>query len=303
MSVYTLISTESLTQFLTSYAVGELINYEGVTEGVTNTIYKIKTTRGQFVLTLFEDLSEEQLGFFVTLQISLLKKGLKLPKIVGVVGCEIKCLAGKPAILSEFLPGVSPSQPTRQQASEIGVALAVLHNAVTDFPLSRENPFSLSWHNNLAITVMPYLTDGQKVLLQSELSYQAAQNYTELPSGIIHMDLFPDNVLFMENTLSALLDFYFACHDAFVYNLAIAMNSWSLTEKGINNTSAEMLLVAYQMERSLSKLEMQQLKNLSRYAALHFWLTRLRDQHLMTAKEGVQVKPAEALEALLLHLQ
>ena len=300
MSVYTNITKNELHHFLKEYSLGELLDFSGISEGVTNTIYKVVLENGEFVLTIFEELNSTELPFFIDLVDYLNANGVSCAKVIADrKGERIKCLKNKAAIMSEFLPGSTLSEPNIKQAQVIGKTLATLHQVAIDFSVSRENPFTLNWHIDLAKQLSSHLSYEEATLLERELYYQQQQDYSHLPKGIIHMDLFPDNVLFQGDQLSGLLDFYFACYDVLLLDLAVTMNAWSLTASGFNNMCAETILIHYQLQRALTSDEMQQLTNIRRYAALHFWLTRLRDYYLVPKQKGVLVKEPQQFSDML----
>ena len=300
VSVYTHITKNELQDFLIEYSVGELLDFSGVSEGATNTIYKVKLENGEFILTIFEELNFSELPFFIDLVDYLNSMGVNCAKIIADKNGErIKCLKNKAAIMSEFLLGATLSEPNIKQSQVTGKALAILHQVAIDFSAHRENPFTLNWHIDLAKQLLPHLPSEEMTLLERELYYQQRQDYSHLPKGIIHMDLFPDNVLFQGNQLSGLLDFYFACYDVLLLDLAVTMNAWSLTASGFNNMCAETILVHYQLQRQLTNAEIQQLTNVRRYAAVHFWLTRLRDYYLVPRQDGVVVKEPQQFSEML----
>jgi homoserine kinase type II len=300
MSVYTIITRAEVDALLRQYDIGELEAYTPIKEGVTNSIYKLSTSDAEFVLTIFEALTDSELPFFINLTESLYREGLPCPQVMSDKrGKYIQHVQEKAAIISEFLPGRNVTEPTIKQCSIVGSTLANLHLKTQNFKARRSNPFTLQWHENLAADLREHLAPNQLSLLNNELSHQQAQHYAALPRGIIHMDLFPDNVLFDGDQLTGLLDFYFACNDHYLLDLAVAMNAWSLKELSYQLPHAEALLAAYQSVRPLEHDEAAQLKNMQRYAALHFWLTRLRDYHLVAAQENVLVKDPRQFEELL----
>lgn len=300
MSVHTTLTTEQVNTWLQLFSIGELTQFEGISAGITNTIYKVDTEQGEYVLTLFEHLSANELPFFIELQKQLVAKQVVCPGIIHTIdGQYIQTLRNKPAMLSEFLPGQTLTTANAKQCQALGVALAQLHTVTESFTLTRHNPFDFAWHEQCAAQVFPRLNDSQQTLLQNELQHQQQQDYSSLRTGICHMDLFMDNVLFTGDDLSGILDFYYACNNFYALDLATAMCAWSITPDGINLGKGEYVLVAYQQSRALELDEMQELKNLQRYTSLHFWLMRLHDKLLVPAQKNVTVKPPEEMQALL----
>lgn len=300
MSVHTHITTIELAEFLKKYSLGELENYTGIADGITNTIYRLQTTESQYILTLFENLTTEELPFFVNYMQYLQHKGYPCPQIMPMKNGEtITELANRPAIIASYLTGEMVKEPSLSQAKIVGAALGQLHLLSEECNLQQKNYYDFSWHIALADQVTASLTEEQQQLLAEEIEWQQQQDYSQLPEGLCHMDLFPDNVLFENEELTGVLDFYYACHNYYLLDLATTMCAWSLTNDGINKTLGENVVVQYQMQRPLTKQELPHLKNMQRYAALHFWLTRLRDKYLVPAQEGVLVKDPNQFEALL----
>jgi homoserine kinase type II len=300
MSVHTLITQDEIQDFLAPFAFKRVQHFSGIADGITNTIYRVNIDDKDYVLTIFEELTAEDLHFFIALMDFLHQQGLVCPKIIhDNHGQAVHLLKGKPAMLCEFLPGATLSTANNIHCQAVGSALGQLHQRIQHFPELRNNPYDLAWHIALAKRVSPHLTAAQQKLLTQELHHQQAQDYSQLPMGICHMDLFIDNVLFAGDQLTGLLDFYFACTNYYLLDLAVAMCAWSISSTGINKAHAEHLLVAYQAERALTAAELPHLPNMQRYAALHFWLTRLRDKYLVPAKEGVLVKDPNQFEKLL----
>ena len=301
MSVHTIISYTELEQLLQDYSLGNVIGYQGIADGITNTIYSLTTTTGRYIVTLFETLAADELPFFIDFMTYLQAHQFPCPQVIPMnSGEKVGELFGKPLLLTAFLPGVTLHSISSGQAQAAGDLLGRLHQLSDQCDLQRDNPYDLAWHHSLAAQLLPHLTNEQQTLLQDELAWQQQQDYSALPMGVCHMDLFPDNVLFQEGTLTGVLDFYFACSNYYLLDLAVAMCAWSLTDEGLNKTLGEHLMVQYQMQRPLTKAELPHLKNMQRYAALHFWLTRLRDQCLVPAQPGVLVKDPKKFEDMLL---
>ncbi|HRO00476.1 MAG TPA: homoserine kinase [Nitrobacter sp.] len=300
MAVYTDVAAEELADFLKAYDIGEVLSYKGIAEGVENSNYLLHTTSGSFFLTLYEKrVAIDDLPFFLGLMGHLAAHGIVCPQPVKARNGEtLGRRAGRPTAIIEFLEGVWPRKPNVAHCAAVGAALAKLHLAGRDFSMKRANALSVSSWRPLfeqagacADTVQPGLHD----FLKAELDHLEARWPRELPGGVIHADLFPDNVLFLGDRLSGLIDFYFACHDFFAYDVAICLNAWCFEpDHAFNVTKAQALLGAYHRERALSEAEQAALPLLARGAALRFLLTRLVD--FLNVPAGALVKPKDPLE-------
>ncbi len=302
MAVYTEVGDEELEAFLAEYDIGTVVSCKGIAEGVENSNYLLQTDRNTFILTLYEKrVREEDLPFFIALMDHLAGKGLSCPTPVhGKDGEALRRLADRPAAIISFLQGMWVRKPTPQHCHGLGQALAEFHLAGQDFAMQRPNDLSVKgWHTlfadcaERADTVAPGLRDE----LESELNYLTAHWPGDLPSGVIHADLFPDNVFFLGKTLSGLIDFYFACNDFLAYDIAVCLNAWCFEpDTSFNVTKARLMLQAYRDVRPISSNELQALPLLSRGAALRFLLTRLYDW--LNQIEGALVKPKDPIEYL-----
>ncbi|MBZ0217143.1 MAG: homoserine kinase [Fimbriimonadaceae bacterium] len=283
MAVYTEVSDSELTAFIASYDVGALLSFRGITEGVENSNYLLHTETGPLILTLYEKrVNEDDLPFFLGLMHHLADRGLNCPTpIADREGNTLRQLAGRPAALISFLEGMWVRRPYPEHCAALGTVLAKFHIGATDFKLTRENalapagwPPLFAGSRNQADTVVPGLANE----IETELAF-LAQNWPRgLPQGIIHADLFPDNVFFLGDTLSGIIDFYFACNDILAYDIAICLNAWCFeTDNSFNVTKARALLRAYADLRQLSEAEYNALPILARGAAMRFLLTRLYD--------------------------
>ena len=300
MAVYTDVPAEELTLFLCDYELGELLAYKGIAEGVENSNFLVHTGRGYFILTLYEKrVAPGDLPFFLGLMEHLANKGLTCPQPVkNRRGAVLGTLGGRPAAIVTFLEGMWIRQPGAGHCSAVGEAVAKLHRAGADFPLKRGNALSVAGWRPLfqaAAARADEVRDGIKEALDAELSFLERAWPTDLPRGVIHADLFPDNVFFLHNSLSGLIDFYFACTDTLAYDLAICLNAWCFeADHTFNITKGRALLEAYRRVRPLSRAEREQLPLLARGAALRFLLTRLVDW--LDVPPGALVKPKDPLE-------
>lgn len=302
MAVYTEVSDEEVGAFLAQYDLGAVVSLKGIAEGVENSNYLLQTDRGSFILTLYEKrVAEEDLPFFLGLMEHLAERGVACPTpIAGRDGKALRQLSGRPAAIISFLEGLWPRRIQNRHCAELGGALAQFHLAGADFPMTRRNNLSVpDWRPlflksaGRAHEVQP----GLAQLLDDELDHLEAHWPADLPAGLIHADLFPDNVFFKGERLSGLIDFYFACTDALAYDLAICMNAWCFEPDGqFNVTKARLLLSNYRKARPFSDAELAALPLLARGCAMRFLLTRLYDW--LHHPPGAFVKPKDPLEYL-----
>jgi len=300
VAVYTEVSDDELAAFLATYDIGQVLSYKGIAEGVENTNYFLHTTSGSYILTLYEKrVREADLPFFLALMEHLASRGLTCPQPVRNRHDEpLGRLAGRPGVIVSFLTGVSVRRPSARHCGAVGEALARLHLAGADFAMRRPNALSLSaWPGLFALaaseadTVAPGLSERTaRELEQLERIWPSS-----LPGGVIHADLFTDNVFFIGDELSGIIDFYFACTDAFAYDLAICLNAWCFEPDGsFNRTKGRAMIAGYQAVRALEPAEVAALPALCRGSALRFMLTRLVDW--LNVPPGALVRPKDPLE-------
>ena len=300
MAVYTDVAADELAEFLARYDIGELLSYKGIAEGVENSNFLLHTTAGTFFLTLYEKrTSLGDLPFVLGLMSHLAQHGLACPQpVLTRSGDTLGALAGRPAAIIDFLEGVWPRKPSAAHCAGIGAVLAKMHLAGRDFALRRPNPLTVgNWRPlfNQAADHADSLQHGLRDLIACELDHLEANWPRGLPDGVIHADAFPDNVLFLGDTLSGLIDFGLACNDTFAYDVAICLNAWCFEpDHSFNVTKAGAFLNAYQRERKLSAPEQGALPLLARGAALRIMLTRLVDW--FNVPPGALVKPKDPLE-------
>jgi homoserine kinase type II len=300
MAVYTEVSDEELTSFIASYGLGELKSFKGIAEGVENTNYILHTSQGSFILTLYEKrVAREDLPFFLGLMEHLAAHGVSCPTPVrDLEGRNLNELAGRPAALVTFLEGFWVRRPTASHCAAVGEALARLHLGGEGFRLKRPNALGLAGWRPLyerfaekAASVTPGLDE----LIEKELSVLEARWPGGLVEGVIHADLFPDNVFFLGEKLSGLIDFYFACNDALAYDIAVCLNAWCFeTDLSFNITKGRALLRGYESVRLLTAPERQAMPMLARGAAMRFLLTRAYD--LLNTPPNALVSPKNPLE-------
>lgn len=311
MAVYTEVSDEELIEFVAGYGIGEVTSCKGIAEGVENSNYLLTTETGSFILTLYEKrVNPDDLPFFLGLMGHLAAKDIPCPTpLQNADGQALGRLCGRHAAIISFLDGMWPRRITPDHCAGLGQAMAKLHLAGADFEIKRPNALSVhSWRSLLeasgerADEVKP----GLAALLSEELDALEAGwpgQESGLPAGVIHADLFPDNVFFQGGELSGLIDFYFACNDVFAYDLAICLNAWCFEPGGdFNVTKARRMLTAYRKVRDFSAEELAALPLLARGSAMRFLLTRLYDW-LNTPKDALVTpkNPLEYLEKLKFH--
>jgi homoserine kinase type II len=300
VAVYTEVPDDALAAFVAEYDIGAVLSFKGIAEGVENTNYFLHTEAGNFILTLYEKrVNEADLPFFIHLMEHLAARGLTCPQpLRNRAGESLGRLAGRPAALVTFLEGLSIRRPGPRHCGALGEALARLHEAGRDFGMRRENALSLEGWPPLyeaAKAQADGVAPGLAERIRSELSYLEAHWPRELPVGVIHADLFTDNVFFIGENLSGIIDFYFACTDFLAYDLAICLNAWCFENDGsFNITKARALLAGYERVRRLEDAEVASLPVLCRGSALRFMLTRLVDW--LNVPPGALVKPKDPLE-------
>ena len=308
MAVYTPVSAADLSAFLADYALGAPVALEGIAEGVENSNFHLATERGRYILTIYEKrVDPADLPFFLGLMEHLARHGMPCPLPVQARdGTALRRLAGKPAAIVSCLDGRWPRRIAVEHCAALGEALARLHLATSDFTLTRRNALSFAgWHSlfqgcrGKAHAVEP----GLEAEIAAELAHLAAVWPEDLPQGVIHADLFPDNVFFAGDQVTGIIDFYFACNDLLAYDVAICLNAWCFEPDGeFNVTKARALLQGYRRHRVLSEAEIAALPVLARGSALRFLLTRLYDWlHQVEGAKVVPKDPREYLKKLRFH--
>jgi homoserine kinase type II len=301
MAVYTDVAADELAEFLKGYEIGDLLSYKGIAEGVENSNFLLHTTSGHFILTLYEKrVARSDLPFFLGLMTHLASRGISCPQPVKDKGGEaLSALAGRPAAIINFLEGIWPRKPNVVHCAGAGGALARMHLAGADFPMCRPNALSVSGWRPLfeqAASRADEVQIGLRDFIASELEFLESGVWPkQLPAGVIHADLFPDNVFFLRERVSGIIDFTFACNDTLAYDVAICLNAWCFeSDYSFNVTKARAFLGAYGRERKLSDAEERILPLLARGAALRFLLTRLVD--FLNVPVGALVRPKDPLE-------
>ncbi len=309
MAVYTEVWDDAVAAFLEEYEVGALVAFRGIAEGVENSNYALKTTRGDFILTLYEKrVDPAELPWFLGLMEHLARRGIDCPLPVAARdGAALRCLCGRPAAITTFLPGVWPRRVRVEHCGPLGAALAGMHLGGRDYAPRRENALGpVGWPPLLAL--IRARADEVRAGLAAELERALAAILSdwprELPEGHIHADLFPDNVFFLDGRVSGLIDFYFAATDLLAYDLAVCLNAWCFeADFAFNITKSRALLRAYAAVRALSAAEQAALPVLCRGAAIRFLLTRLFDWlHTPEGAFVIRKDPLEYLRRLRFHL-
>jgi homoserine kinase type II len=287
VAVFTEVSFDVARDLFVRLHLGELQSLEGCAGGIENTNYFATSSQGDYVLTLFERLTAQQLPFYLHLMKHLALHGIPVPDPhADANGDILLTVLGKPAAVVNKLRGKSELQPSAAHCAAVGGMLARMHLAARDFTHAQPNLRSLPWWNETVPVVLPFVTAEQSVLLQSELAFQnhtaASSAYSALPRGPIHADLFRDNVMFENGALTGFFDFYFAGCDSWLFDVAVCLNDWcvDLTTGQADAAREAAFLTAYQTVRPFAAAERQLLGAMKRAGALRFWISRLWDFHL-----------------------
>ena len=309
MAVYTNISLIELNEFLDLYSIGKADDLVGIKSGIENTNYLVKINNQKYILTIFEKRThQDDLPFFFNLMNHLNDSGIKCPQAIKTKDDEYyKLLKGKPASLTSFVDGKILNRIEPNHCSELGKSMALLHNASSVLNMSRNNQMGFENFGVLIKKLEENMAESDDVpieLIKNEYHFLNQNISFNLPSGIIHADLFPDNVFFANNSLSGIIDFYFSCNDYYAYEIAICINAWCFEEKSneFNISKAKKLLSSYNGVRELTISEIDSLPLLCRAAALRFLLTRLIDFYQETSSSLLIKKdPIEYLKKLKFH--
>jgi homoserine kinase type II len=300
LAVYTSISDEDLASFLADYDIGDPLSFSGIAEGVENSNFMVRTTTGTYILTLYEKrVNPDDLPFFLNLMNHLAGKGLSCPRPVpNKSGETLGTLNGRPAAVVTFLDGIWHRKVAPVHCRALGTEMARMHQMGADFGMVRENSLSVQSWRPLLESCGPQsdsVKPGLYGFLEEEITYLEQNWPADLPRGVVHADLFQDNVFFLGDELSGFIDFYFACTDMLAYDVAICLNAWCFENDGsFNITKARLMITAYESVRKLSDAELAALPVLARGAATRFLLTRLYDW--LNHPEGAFVKPKDPME-------
>ena len=306
MSVYTPITQQQLIDFLTDYQLGELIKFSGIKEGIDNTNYRLTTTKGRYILTLFEKLTAKELPFFFDLLEHLQAGNISCPQPQkNKYGKRILQLQSKAVAIFNCLEGNSILEPTEKQCAAIGFELGKIHRLGVRFPKKRTNEMGEAWIQKTVTGLKAKLTVDELEMISYYLSKRDLEKINSLPCGIIHADLFKDNVLFNDNKITGILDFYLACEDHLLLDLAIVCNDWCCDLQGqLQPEKINALVTAYQQQRPLAEIEKQCWSLMLQKAALIFWLSRLDYLHYPPSAELTLEKDPNLYKKIFIqHLQ
>ena len=309
MSVFTTVTREQLAAWLKHYSIGVLVDLRGIASGIENTNYYVTTTHGRFVLTLFEKLKPHELPFYLNLMAHLSSHGIPAPKpIANLKNNLLDELNGKPAAIVTCLEGQPIMEPTSEHCAQVGQVLAELHLAGQTYPGHLENRRGPRWWTAVAPEIYPFLSAEDVELLKAEIHFQAGHRHDDLPRGVIHADLFRDNVLFHDAgpedqpRVGGFIDFYFACVDVLIYDVAITVNDWCTNaDSTLNRPRAAALLAGYKQVRPFTAAEREAWPTMMRAGALRFWVSRLYDFHLPRPGELTHAHDPERFRHILRH--
>ena len=305
MAVYTSINSSDLNDWIEKFNFKDLVNFKGISSGVTNSNYLIQMAHSNYILTIFEHNNIEELPFYIDLMTYLAKENFLCPRpIENKNGQALGLLKEKPALMVSFLDGKEKAIRSPKSCYLVGQYLAKLHSTANNFSQLNKNTRGLDWVSDMYLNLKKYLSLEDQGILELEINYHKEMDKVELPEGIIHGDLFKDNVLFLNDKVSGFIDFYYACNEKFIYDIAIAINDWCIDQDGqINKSMFLEFIKGYQSERKLTDNEQEYLNVALRLAALRFWLSRLEDFY--NAKEGeiTSIKDPKHFKDILLDRQ
>jgi homoserine kinase type II len=301
MAVFTRVTEADITAWLNNYSLGTLLELQGIASGIENTNYFVTTSNGRFVLTLFEKLTSNELPFYLNLMAHLARHGIPCPSPVADKNNRfLGTLNGKPACIVSRLPGKSVMQPDVAHCASVGAMLGQMHVAGQSFGDVMNNPRGASWRAAAAQQVTQFLNAEDATLLDSEVKYHAQHAMKDLPRGVVHADLFRDNVLMDGERVGGLIDFYFACNDALLYDVAITVNDWCMGEDyQLDRRRTHAFLCAYHDVRPFTAQEATSWPDTLRVAALRFWVSRLFDLHLPREGEIVNAHNPDQFKRIL----
>jgi len=305
MAVYTSINSNDLCEWFKEFNFKNLIDFKGISSGVTNSNFVIFMPDSKYILTIFEHNDIEELPFYVDLMTYLSKNSFLCPRpIENNSGQALALLKEKPALMVSFLDGKEIAIRHSRSCYSVGQYLARLHLATNNFPQSNKNTRGLDWMSVMDLNLKKYLSIEDQKIIELEINYHKEIDKVELPEGIIHGDLFMDNVLFLNGKVSGFIDFYYACNERFIYDIAIAINDWCIDKDGkINKLMYIEFIKGYQSERELTANEQDYMNVALRLAALRFWLSRLEDFHNMKEGEITSIKDPNHFKNILLDRQ
>ncbi|MFZ9643017.1 MAG: homoserine kinase [Candidatus Methylopumilus sp.] len=301
MSVFTTVSVDELKPWLSAYPLGTLLELQGIASGISNTNYFVTTSTGRYVLTLFEEHSADELPYFLSLMTHLAERGVPCPHpVMRLDGVQLDELNGKPAALVTCLRGRDISEPSVAQCAELGKVLANMHVAGASFTGRNQDTRDVVWREATAKKVFALLNADDQAMLTQAMQIESGLDIQALPQGVIHADLFRDNVLFDGDKIGGVIDFYYACRGAYLYDVAIAVNDWCVNADGaLDAKRVVALLQAYHAVRPFTEAERLAWPNMLPIAALRFWLSRLKDKHYPQAGELTHAKDPQHFQKIL----
>ena len=305
MAVYTSINKSELEDWLKNFSIGTLKNFKGISSGVTNTNYFLETDTTKLILTIFEENKLEELPFYLDLMRFLASKNFPCPlPVINNNNEYLTLIKDKPAVLVSFLLGAEKESITEDDCCSVGEALAKLHTSAKDFSGKKKNSRNIDWISTKFNELKKRLSSSDQTIIEQEIDYQKNCLTDGLPSGIIHGDLFRDNVFFHQEKLSAFIDFYYACNDHLILDIAITINDWCSNSDGsLKKEKFDLFLNGYQSIRMLQSSELKYLNNALRLAALRFWLSRLDAYYNILESESVSIKDPNYFKKVLLNRQ
>jgi homoserine kinase type II len=303
MSVFTRVTEAELSAWLADYSLGHLVDLQGIESGIENTNYFVTTTNGRFVLTLFEKLSAAELPYYLDLMAHLARHGIPSPApVANRHNRFLGELNGKPACIVSRLAGASLTRPDAAQCAVVGAMLAQMHLAGQSFPRTMRNARGPEWRRMACGKLQPFISAEDCALLEAEIAFHEAHTLAHLPQGVVHADLFRDNVLFDGPCIGGLIDFYFACNDALLYDVAITVNDWCVDADGaLDAVRTRAFLGAYAEARPFAAAEREMWPVALRAAALRFWISRMYDLHLPRESEMGNTHDPEQFKRILQH--
>jgi homoserine kinase type II len=301
MAVFTSVTETELSAWLGNYSLGNLLELQGIASGVQNTNYFVTTGNGRFVLTLFEKLTADELPYYLNLMAHLARHGIPCPcPVADRHNRFLGELNGKPACIVSRLSGKSLTQPDATHCAAVGAMLGQMHIAGQSFGETMPNARAAVWRASTAPQVLPFLSAQDAALLGSEVAFHTQHSLAALPQGVIHADLFRDNVLLDGTRVGGLIDFYFACNDCLLYDVAITVNDWCMGADGrLDETRSRAFLRAYHAVRPMRDKEQAAWPVALRAAALRFWLSRLYDLYLPRDGELIHAHDPEQFRRIL----